>query len=114
MTAILYLNLPGWDDTVDGGKLKCYLNCSSDDHTGETASSVRAINPAGGTLVLFDSTYLLHEVTPSSRDRYALTIWITGEDIPTDTATATTPSNSKLTATTSTTTSTVPDSPPKT
>lgn len=80
MTAILYLNLPGWDKTADGGELLCFVGCDAGDDTGITSKSVQRVTPTGATLVIFDSTYLLHEVTPSRKDRYALTIWITGED----------------------------------
>jgi Rps23 Pro-64 3,4-dihydroxylase Tpa1-like proline 4-hydroxylase len=37
------------------------------------------VSPVGGTLVLFDSRYLLHEVEPSHRDRLALTLWVVGD-----------------------------------
>ena len=81
VTAILYLNDTDWDmaPDADGGALKCYLHADSDDHSGSTASTVHHVVPSGGTLVLFDSRYLLHEVSPSNRDRYALTLWITGD-----------------------------------
>lgn len=81
MTAILYLNLPGWDVQEDGGQLKCYMDCDEDDRVGSTSSTIEKIAPVGGTLVLFDSTALLHEVEPSHRDRYALTLWVTGDDV---------------------------------
>ena len=80
ITAILYINLPGWDAEIDGGDLKYYLGCDDTDITGSTASSVGSVSPRGGTLVLFDSTEILHEVRPSLKERYALTLWITGED----------------------------------
>ena len=56
------------------------MNSAAEDNTGETATIVRSIAPVGGTLVLFDSRYLLHEVSPSHRERYALTLWIVGDD----------------------------------
>jgi Rps23 Pro-64 3,4-dihydroxylase Tpa1-like proline 4-hydroxylase len=64
---------------VDGGSLKCYVGAQQDDQIGETATSVERVTPAGGTLVLFDSRYLLHEVEPSNKDRLALTLWVVGK-----------------------------------
>jgi Rps23 Pro-64 3,4-dihydroxylase Tpa1-like proline 4-hydroxylase len=77
----LYLNDAAWDSApgADGGALKCYIGADQDDHSGETATSVVRVNPAGGTLVLFDSRYLLHEVEPSNKDRLALTLWVVGK-----------------------------------
>lgn len=82
VTAILYLNDSDWDcdPDNDGGALHCYLNAQDSDYIGNTASEVLKINPAGGTLVLFDSRYLLHEVKSAHRTRYAITLWITGDD----------------------------------
>lgn len=81
VTAILYLNSLDWnaDPDKDGGALKCYLNAEHDDDIGVTSTEVLHINPAGGTLVLFDSRYLLHEVSPSNKNRIALTLWILGD-----------------------------------
>lgn len=81
ITAILYLNEADWDASpdVDGGSLKCYIQADSDDVTGSTATRVDKVCPSGGTLVIFDSRYLLHEVEPSHRDRLALTLWVVGD-----------------------------------
>ncbi len=65
VTAILYLNSPKWDS---GGELRCY----GDDE------EFRDVNPSGGTLILFDSSKVEHQVLPSSNDRYALTCWFNG------------------------------------
>ena len=46
------------------------------DETGESASEVVEIVPAGGTLVVFDSRSMLHAVTPSLKPRIALTAWL--------------------------------------
>ena len=35
--------------------------------------------PRGGTLVLFDSQAVQHEVAPSGRERWALTLWVMAE-----------------------------------
>jgi hypothetical protein len=81
ITAILYLNTPDWDSSpsADGGRLTCYEGAHPNDVLGSTATNVRYVNPSGGTLVLFDSRYLLHEVSPSYRGRVALTLWILGD-----------------------------------
>ena len=73
VTAILYLNESDWDS---GGELACYLGAEPGDNHGSTATEVRRIVPTGGTLLLFDSTTILHAVEPSRADRYALTAWI--------------------------------------
>ena len=65
VTVILYLNAPDWKS---GGNLRCY---------GENDSS-SDINPTGGTMILFDSSKVEHQVLPSSMERYALTLWING------------------------------------
>lgn len=77
VTAILYLNDPDWDS---GGELACYIDADVSDNDGGTAKKVRRIVPRGGTLLLFDSTTLLHEVEPSRKDRYALTCWLWDQD----------------------------------
>ena len=81
ITAILYLNSPDWDAApeADGGSLKCYIGADRDDATGATANNIQRVSPTGGTLVVFDSRYLLHEVEPSNTDRLALTLWVVGE-----------------------------------
>lgn len=81
VTAILYLNEADWNPApdADGGYLKCYIDADRNDVIGTTAITVLKVSPVGGTLVLFDSRYLLHEVEPSNRDRLALTLWIVGE-----------------------------------
>ena len=68
VTAILYLNSPQWDS---GGELRCF------DKEDEN-ESFRDVNPSGGTLILFDSSKVEHQVLPSSNDRYALTCWFNG------------------------------------
>lgn len=81
ITAILYLNEIDWNpsQSADGGYLKCYIDADAEDVVGTTASRVDKVSPVGGTLVLFDSRYLLHEVEPSHRDRLALTLWVVGD-----------------------------------
>lgn len=82
ITAILYLNAKDWncDPQVDGGALICHIDSEDDDIVGGSSSKALHINPVGGTLVIFDSRHLLHEVAPSNRGRFALTIWINGDN----------------------------------
>ena len=77
VTAILYLNESDWES---GGELACYIGAEPGDDEGSTATEVRRVVPAGGTLLLFDSTLVLHEVQPSRADRYALTACIWSDD----------------------------------
>lgn len=98
VTAILYLNSPTWDCATQGGALRVYP-CATDECSGGAATdasdndgdgnSARMrgagaavdIAPTGGTLVLFNSRTVLHQVVPvvGSGQRYALTAWIWGE-----------------------------------
>lgn len=76
VTAILYLNEPEWDVAATGGALRVYLGAAPDDELGDTAPDVRDISPCGGTLVVFDSRKVLHQVMPTFAPRLALTLWI--------------------------------------
>jgi hypothetical protein len=71
VTAILYLNAPGWDS---GGELRLYDN-EDDEH------DYSDIVPSGGKLILFDSSLVEHQVLPShgEDERFALTCWFNGD-----------------------------------
>ena len=74
VTSILYLNDAAWDadEGADGGALRCQL--------GEgAAAEFETVAPRGGTLVLFKSRLIPHEVLPTRRDRFALSLWIEAE-----------------------------------
>eukprot|EP00434_Breviolum_minutum_P007902 symbB.v1.2.006970.t1/scaffold348.1/size222345/9 len=75
LTAVMYMNPYGFDDNKDGGSLRCFLDAKPDDLTGASATQIQEISPRGGRAVLFPSRTLLHEVLPSYRRRYALTLW---------------------------------------
>ena len=62
LTAILYLQPPGWDG---GGELRAWRR------DGEAVE----IAPLGGRLVLFRACDVLHEVRPAFATRCALTLW---------------------------------------
>ncbi|TXH96539.1 MAG: 2OG-Fe(II) oxygenase [Pseudomonas sp.] len=63
ITAVYYLN-EGWQ-AADGGVMRMYL----------TGDSERDVLPEAGTLVLFGSAELPHEVLPATRERLSLTGW---------------------------------------
>jgi hypothetical protein len=89
---LLYLNDMGWDASRDGGVLRAYV--PSDDpvtrREKERSSSrvdgddgrfrVLDIVPEGGSLVLFDSSAVEHEVLPTYRERWAVVGWFLAEE----------------------------------
>ena len=81
ITVILYVNAAEWDcdPSRDGGALRCYLGADMDDDTGVSSKSILNVSPSSGTIILFDSRYLLHEVCPSNSTRYAVTLWVNGD-----------------------------------
>ena len=81
VTAILYLNEANWDPAVDGGCLRLFLGAATTDRDGHSATEIVDISPIGGRLVLFDSQTVLHEVRHAHRDRCAITVWFTIEDM---------------------------------
>jgi SM-20-related protein len=63
ISAVLYLN-EGWDPT-EGGQLRLYPD----------ASDAIDVQPEAGTLVLFRSADLPHEVLPARRERWSVAGW---------------------------------------
>lgn len=82
----MYLNDLDWELDRDGGALRGYIGAEDDDEEGVTARVVVDVCPAGGTLVIFRSKKLLHEVMPAHRRRWALSMWIEEEVSPLDEA----------------------------
>lgn len=70
-----------WHIQSDGGALRCFLDADLSDDTGETATEILDVAPAGGRAVIFQSRKLLHAVQPTWRSRFAMTAWIFSEDI---------------------------------
>ena len=66
LSSVLYLN-DGWKNG-DGGALRLFLG------DGENMDHVD-VQPVGGTLVLFLSEHLAHEVLPAKRERLSLAGW---------------------------------------
>ncbi|CAE7867540.1 egl-9, partial [Symbiodinium sp. KB8] len=75
LTAVIYVNPSGFTSPEDGGQLRCHLGAKIDDLSGATALEVQDVAPRGGLAVLFPARRVLHEVLPSFRQRYALTLW---------------------------------------
>lgn len=76
ITAIYYLN-QNWNPETDGGSLQIYPQINN--------GSVIKINPQFDRLVLFWSdSRNPHEVLPSNRPRYAVTVWYLDETEKTD------------------------------
>ena len=65
-----------WDDS-DEGALRAHGASSHFDVTWQSTArmQITEVMPEGGSLVLFRSRDLLHEVMSTKRDRYALTMW---------------------------------------
>ena len=90
VSLLLYLNNDTWDAKKDGGVLRAYIRPpqmqqqqqgtvrkrkrSSIDGK-ESAITHQDIIPKGGTLVLFDSASVEHEVLPTDRERWAVVGW---------------------------------------
>lgn len=71
VSLVTYLN-PGWEST-DGGELVIYDGGTTSGTTGEQA--VRRVLPVYGTVVVFLSSEIPHEVLPAGRDRYSIAGW---------------------------------------
>ena len=98
VSLLLYLNDETWDTRVDGGLLRAYLpqqqqqatptaimkrkrsSICSDEHDKKEEDSIQDITPKGGTLVLFDSASVEHEVLQTYRERWAVVGWFLAED----------------------------------
>lgn len=65
ISSVLYLN-PHWDKTM-GGQLRLYQ--------GEDRTTYHDIDPVAGTLVVFLSDQIWHEVLPTQQERLSVTAW---------------------------------------
>ena len=81
LTVIAYLNDPDWD-AADGGALRCYQAAEDDSASAGSCRGpskdeecVLEVVPRGGTVVVFPSCSVPHEVMPSRRPRTAATLW---------------------------------------
>lgn len=72
LSVILYLNDEDWSE-ADGGQLRLYLPTTAGEREVE-------VLPAGGTLAVFLSHEIAHEVLPTNRERFSLTGWFRSRD----------------------------------
>ena len=67
LSVILYLNDEGWS-ADDGGQLRLFI-------PADDGEKIVDVLPEGGTLVVFLSHEIAHEVLPTKRERFSLTGW---------------------------------------
>ena len=72
---LLYLNDEGWKPEVDGGKLRIHLDGGGDEIPVGKEPEYVDVDPIGGTLVLFRSELIPHEVLDTRNERYAVVGW---------------------------------------
>ena len=65
VSLLLYLNDETWDAKKDGGVLRAIIK----------GGKTKEVVPKGGTLVLFDSKTVEHEVLATNRERLAVVGW---------------------------------------
>ena len=68
---LLYLTPEGWDVEVDGGQLRAYHQ-----EAEEEGEEMVEVAPEAGTLVLFASSKVPHEVVATRRRRLAVAGWL--------------------------------------
>jgi hypothetical protein len=80
---LLYLNPPTWDPITNAGQLRLHFDGQEDDNddnfppggnVGKEPNYID-IDPIGGTLVLFKSELIPHEVLNTYAERYAIVGW---------------------------------------
>lgn len=72
---LLYLNEESWDPSVDEGQLRIHLDGGGDECPPGVEPNYVDIDPLGGTLVLFKSEMVPHEVLNTNSERFALVGW---------------------------------------
>jgi Rps23 Pro-64 3,4-dihydroxylase Tpa1-like proline 4-hydroxylase len=79
---LLYLNPPTWDPITNAGQLRLHFDGREDDDddddcppTNIVEPNYMDIDPIGGTLVLFKSEIIPHEVLNTYAERYAIVGW---------------------------------------
>mmetsp|Transcript_31983 Transcript_31983/g.54577 ORF Transcript_31983/g.54577 Transcript_31983/m.54577 type:complete len:350 (-) Transcript_31983:83-1132(-) len=82
---LLYLNKEDWDPKVDAGQLRIHLDGGGDECPPGVEPKFVDVDPLGGTLVLFKSEMIPHEVLDTNSERFALVGWynrgVTASDI---------------------------------
>lgn len=72
---LLYLNRDGWSPDKDAGQLRMHLDGGGDECPTGVQPNFIDIDPLGGTLVLFKSEAVPHEVLDTMSERFALVGW---------------------------------------
>lgn len=72
---LLYLNEESWDPKVDAGQLRIHLDGGGDECPPGVEPKYVDVDPLGGTLVLFKSEMIPHEVLNTNSERFALVGW---------------------------------------
>lgn len=72
---LLYLNRDGWSPDKDAGQLRMHLDGGGDECPPDVQSNFIDVDPLGGTLVLFKSEAIPHEVLDTMSERFALVGW---------------------------------------
>lgn len=72
---LLYLNSNDWDPSVNGGQLRIHLDGGDDEVPMDAIPNYVNVDPLGGTLVLFKSDLIPHEVLDTNAERYAIVGW---------------------------------------
>ena len=72
---LLYLNRDGWSPEKDAGQLRMHLDGGGDECPPGVKPNFIDVDPLGGTLVLFKSEAIPHEVLDTMSERFALVGW---------------------------------------
>ena len=82
---LLYLNRDGWCPEKDAGQLRIHLDGGGDELAENAVPNFIDVDPLGGTLVVFKSELIPHEVLDTNSERFALVGWynraVTASDI---------------------------------
>jgi SM-20-related protein len=82
---LLYLNRDSWNPDTDAGQLRIHLDGGGDECPAGVEPKFIDVDPLGGTLVLFKSELIPHEVLDTNSERFALVGWynraVTASDI---------------------------------
>ena len=72
---LLYLNRDGWSPEFDAGQLRIHLDGGNDEIETGVEPNFIDVEPQGGTLVLFKSDAIPHEVLDTNSERFAVVGW---------------------------------------
>lgn len=71
---LLYLN-KDWNSVKDAGQLRLHFDSGGDELPAGESPSYRDVDPDGGTLVVFQSDAIPHEVLDTQKERVAIVGW---------------------------------------